>query len=267
LAKVLAARAAVASRVRLLRRSAVAAGAGGAALAAAVALVGAVLLVFHLARTGALGSVGMGGEGDAAVRGVQVHDAVRAENEDFAWEIMRRECLRGRGTNCDAVTTPPTGGAGLARPQSLVQFARVLPSAEASAASGPLPGSFGAQNLIARGGNSGGVGWRSASPALPVELAFESPHAVLVDRVAFRQTQASPPASWAKEVELLVDDASVGRWTLGQSVAAQEFPFRPARGSVARLRISSRHEADAAFTSLGAFAVGLAAADPGRLLG
>jgi len=206
-----------------------------------------------------MGSVGVGGEG--AVRGAQAHEAVRQENEDFAWEIMRKECLRGRGTNCESVLNPPSGREGLARPQSVVQYERVLPSPEAD---GPPPGSFGARNLVAFGAATG-VGWRSATAALPVELAFQSREIVLVNRVAFRQTQASPPPTWAREVELVIDDAPVGRWILAQTVAAQEFSFRPARGTAVRLRVHSRYGGE--YTSLGALAVGLANADPGRLLG
>ena len=52
------------------------------------------------------------------MRGAQLHGQVREENEDFAWEIMRKECLRGRGTNCEAVQNPASSREGLARPQS-----------------------------------------------------------------------------------------------------------------------------------------------------
>ena len=85
--------------------------------------------------------------------------------------------------------------------------------------------------------------------------------------MAFRQTQASVPESWAREAELLLSDAgpdtgfgSAGRWVLRQVRAPQQFSFRPVRARYARLRVLSRH-GEAEFVSLGAFALGMPATD------
>ncbi|MBI3970758.1 MAG: hypothetical protein HY332_05665 [Chloroflexi bacterium] len=93
-----------------------------------------------------------------------------------------------------------------------------------------------------------------------------------IERVAFRHTQASPPPSWAREVELLLSDSSategfvtVGRWDLRQHTDRQEFAFPRRTALYARIRILSRH-GDADYTSLGVFAIGVATGDPAPLL-
>jgi len=233
-----------------------------ACLGAAVA--GAAFVGPHIIRTGGLGAAGIGPEAAAAVQGAVTHGKVREENEDFAWEIMRKECLRGRGTTCEAVLTPSSGSAGRARSQSIVQFARVLPAAGADASQSPQTGSFSARNLLTDGGPSA-AGWRSSSGALPAEVTLEMRETYLIDRVAFRLTQTSPPPNWAREIELLVDERSIGRWTLRQNTTPQTFSYRPMRGRVVRVLVHSI-QGDGAYAALGGFALGVANGDPGILL-
>ena len=243
----------------LLRRSA-----GALVGSAVVGMVGSA--AWFLARSGAGPKVD--GTAAQAVRGAVTRDAVRQENEEFAAELLRKECERSRGTNCGSInpTAPPRAGG-----QTLVAFRGPLPSADADGAA-PRP-SYAARNLLNNAGPST-PGWRSVSPDFPVEIAFELAFETLVHRAAFRQTQAAPPPSWAREVELLLgagpDDPgqSAGRWTLRQTTEPQHFSFRPARARVARLRVHSRHGAagQANYTALGAFALGAATGDPGPLL-
>jgi hypothetical protein len=242
---------------------------GSRALLAAVALtivalaVGAVVM---LARSA--GGPRVDATAAEAVQGAVLHDRVRLENEDFAAEMLRKECERGRGVNCGSINPPPPPRAGQ---QTIVAFRGPLPSAEADGGE-PKP-SFAARNLINNAGPTT-PGWRSTSASLPVEIAFELDFERQVNRVAFRQTQASPPGAWAKDVELILarfrDDPGqiAGRWTLRQTTEPQHFSFRTVQARVARIRVLSRHGApgDADYTALGAFALGAATGDPGPLL-
>jgi hypothetical protein len=95
-----------------------------------------------------------------------------------------------------------------------------------------------------------------------VQLSFRLREPADLDRVAFRNTQSPPPQSWVREVEVLLSATGeeaggwipVGRWTLAQTTAPQEFTFRPTLARAVKLRVLARH-GDASFTSLGAFAI------------
>jgi hypothetical protein len=133
------------------------------------------------------------------------------------------------------------------------------------AADGSSGGTYGAIALL-RDPRGGFSGWRSQTDTLPLDLHFQLRERVVLDRVVFWHTQVSPPAAWAKEVEVLleVSDAtgqaagwrSVGRWTLRQSVDGQAFAFQPAGAQAVVVRVHSRH-GDAAYSALGAFAAGV----------
>lgn len=241
----------------------------------AAGALGAVALVLVVVAAVALARAGSGPRvdptADEAVRGVQLHERARLENEEFAAEMLRKECERGRGTSCGSMNATPPPRAGQ---QTIVAFRGPLPSAEADGGA-PRP-SFAARNLL---NNAGATtpGWRSASTSLPVEIAFELDFERQVSRAAFRQTQASPPDSWAKDVELVLarspDDPgqSAGRWTLRQTTEPQHFSFATRQARVARIRVLSRHgrhgeEGQGGYTALGAFALGAATGDPGPLL-
>lgn len=235
---------------------------GGAVVVGLLACAGAGAVV--LARTG--GGFRLDATAAEVVRGARLHESARLETEEFAAEMLRKECERGRGVGCGAINTPAPPRAGQ---QTLVQIRGPLPSTEADAAAP----SFGARNLLNNAGPTT-PGWRSASAVLPAEIALELAFETQVNRVAFRQTQASPPHSWAKDVELVLarapDDPgqSAGRWTLRQTTEPQHFSFATRQAKVARIRILSRHGApgDADYTALGAFALGAATGDPGPLL-
>lgn len=126
--------------------------------------------------------------------------------------------------------------------------------------------------VLVRDGGPNAPGWRTRTQALPDEIGFELREVVTLDRVAFCHTQTISPASWAKDVELILSASArdagfvpVGRWALAQTTEPQEFSFRPTSAKFIRLRLLSRH-GDATFTSLGAFAVGIQARDRGPLL-
>jgi hypothetical protein len=130
---------------------------------------------------------------------------------------------------------------------------------------------FAPVNLV-RGGDMGTAGWRSRSEALPQEVGFELREPVTLDRLAFRQTPAAPPESWAREVEVLLSASdrdsglvSAGRWILARTTAPQEFSFRPTLARFVRLRLLARH-GEAPFISLGAFAIGAQGRDQQALL-
>lgn len=201
------------------------------------------------------------------VRGVQVGSEVRQENVEFAFELLRKNCERTRARGCEDLLNPPPPVC--ARPETIVQIARVVPN-DASAGAGP-GATFAAQNLLSNGGSIA-PGWRSPGPALPQELTFELRASNLVDQIALRQTQASAPRTWAREVELELSDGapagafhSAGHWTLAQTTDPQQFAFPPMRARYARLRILSRH-GDGEYASLGALALGARTGDPGPLL-
>ncbi|MBI3974542.1 MAG: hypothetical protein HY332_24970 [Chloroflexi bacterium] len=122
-----------------------------------------------------------------------------------------------------------------------------------------------ALNLTRRG--QGTLGWRSRSHVLPVQIGFDLGGVARLDRVAFQHTPASPPASWAREVSVLLStqapDAGyyrVGRWTLTPSTAPQEFTFWETSARYVRLCIHSTH-GTADFASLGAVAFGVYSSD------
>ena len=84
--------------------------------------------------------------------------------------------------------------------------------------------------------------------------------------MAFWQTAAAPPASWARDVILLVsatapdrDYRMAGRWTLGQTTDVQPFSFVAVRARYVRLCLQSRHggPGNADFVSLGGFTLGV----------
>ncbi|MBI3974545.1 MAG: hypothetical protein HY332_24985 [Chloroflexi bacterium] len=77
----------------------------------------------------------------------------------------------------------------------------------------------------------------------------------------FAQSEAEPPETWAKEVEVWIsstDDESqmtrAGRWTLAQTAEPQEFGFARATVRRVRLRILTNY-GSAAYTSLDEFAL------------
>ncbi|HEX2032870.1 MAG TPA: hypothetical protein VHS99_01675 [Chloroflexota bacterium] len=114
--------------------------------------------------------------------------------------------------------------------------------------------------------------WQSQTDAVPVQLSFTLREPAVLDRVAFRHTQASPPPSWAREVEVLLSAAEgdagwvpAGRWTLAQTTAPQEFSFRPTLTRRIRVRLLSRY-GEAVSTSLGTFAIGVQVRDRSPLL-
>ncbi|MGI8424949.1 MAG: hypothetical protein ACR2NO_12700 [Chloroflexota bacterium] len=208
-----------------------------------------------------------GGRIEDLAEGVRRAAAVRERQEEIDESVVglrRRECQR--------YPTNP-GCADLLSPQQAPRSRGVAPLVRAVASEGTeVGGRFGAGNLLRDDGPEVQVGWRSTSAALPQELTFELRQEALLDRVAFRQTQASVPESWAREVELLLSDAgpdsgfaSAGRWVLRQAVAPHQFSFRPLLARYARVRVHSRH-GDADFVSLGALALGMNATDQLPLL-
>jgi hypothetical protein len=143
-----------------------------------------------------------------------------------------------------------------------------------SADDGSTSGPFGLLSLIETTGPDA-AGWRSRTDALPVTLRFSLRDSVVLDRAAFRQTEASPPPFWARDVELLLsatgEDAGwipVGRWALAQTLAPQEFSYRPTLAKAIQVRVLSRHGSlvEASFTSLGTFAIGRQIQDHSPLL-
>jgi len=226
-------------------------------LAAATAAVATVVIA---AACGALGGADL-------AEGVQRASGVRERQQEIDESVMglkRREC-QAHPTNpgCEALAAPQAA----TRSRGLAPFRGVVPSPGVDAT-----GRYGAGNLLRDDGADLAPGWRSASSELPLELTFELRESVLLDRVAFRQTQAAVPESWAKGVELLLSDSaaaagyvSAGRWELRQATAPQQFSFRPIKARYARLRVFSRH-GDADFVSLGALALGITATDQFPLL-
>jgi hypothetical protein len=179
--------------------------------------------------------------------------------------IQRRACQQRPNTpGCDVLMAgqPPHRSSGIAPVKGVV-----------SGANDATTGRFSADNLFRPDPSTVAPGWRSTSPVLPQEVVVELREIVLLDRLAFRQTQASVPASWAREVEVQLSASgeagafvTIGRWHLRQTTAPQEFSFRPFEARFARLRVLSRH-GDASFVSLGAVAFGKVATDHLPLLG
>lgn len=203
------------------------------------------------------------GTATAVERAAGVRQTVSEIDESVAG-LRRRECMRNPTyPGCAELLG---GSSGPARPRAAAPMRAVAAEDGAS-----LGGPFAAHNLL-RDDASLSVGWRSATARLPQDLTFELRQMVTVDRAAFRHLQASPPASWAREVELLLSDVaadagflSVGRWPLRQTTAPQEFSFQLTKARYARLRILSRH-ADAGYVALGEFALGVAGPDRSPLL-
>lgn len=222
--------------------------------------VGTVLLLGMVILVIASGCTGFSGRDAAeAVQRVESERANQDAIEEFAVELKRKECQRfPTNPGCEAFTAPR----GEPRSRAIVPLTRVL-----EAEGIDVSGRYGARNLLRDNGPDATPGWRSTSATLPQELTLELRHSLLVDRVAFRQTQASVPESWVRDVELLLSQsasesgyASVGRWTLRQVTAPQEFSFRPVQARFARLRVLSRH-GEAEYVALGAFALGTASTD------
>lgn len=107
------------------------------------------------------------------------------------------------------------------------------------------------------------AGWRSTSSVLPQQVGFALRQTVTLDRVAFWQTTASPPESWARDLTLLVsatapdgDYRLAGRWTLGHVMDVQAFSFVAIQARYVRLCFQSRH-GNAGVVSLGGFTLGV----------
>ncbi len=121
---------------------------------------------------------------------------------------------------------------------------------------------FDPMNLV-RSHGSGDPGWRSQSAVLPQQVGFALRQAVVIDRVAFWQTSASPPAAWVRDVTLLAsatmpnaDFRMAGRWTLSATTDVQTFSFVAIRARYLRLCFQSRH-GNADFVSLGGVMFGV----------
>ncbi len=115
--------------------------------------------------------------------------------------------------------------------------------------------------------DEGSPGWRSHTAVLPQQVGYDLGGLAIVDRVAFRQTPLAPPASWAREVSLLLStkapDAGyyrVGRWALAPTLAPQEFIFVETPARYARVCILSTY-GTADFASLGAVVLGAFTSD------
>jgi hypothetical protein len=210
-------------------------------------------------------SAGTAGDGQAIMEGVKNLQQAQQDFGDFGAEQQRLDCARRTGQDCPEFRPTP---AIRAKPQTIVAV-REVTAAFAGGIADPS-GQFAARNLLANDGPTT-PGWRTAGSALPQELTFQFQSIGLVDHAAFRLSQASPPASWAKDVELLLSPSasgpytSVGTWTLRQTTDPQQFTFVPRQAGYARLRIVSRY-GDSSYTALGAVAFGIATGDPGALL-
>lgn len=217
-------------------------------------------------------SAGTAADSRTILEGAKNLQQAQQDFADFAAEQQRLDCARGvdmrgpSGGNCEQIQPTPIIRA---KPQTIVQVRRVTAAGVAAGIADP-GGQFAPMSLLTNDGPST-PGWRSATSALPQELTFELASVALVDHIAFRQTQASQPASWAREVELLLSAGaagpytSVGTWTLAQATDPQQFSFLPKQAGYARLRVLSRY-GDASYTALGAVAFGIATGDPGTLL-
>ena len=110
-------------------------------------------------------------------------------------------------------------------------------------------------------------GWRSQTALFPQQVGFELRGEIGIDRVAFLHSAATPRDTWAKEVALSLstdgpDDGfySVGRWTLAQTTAPQEFVFFGTAARYVRVCFYANYGSNEA-VSLTTLALGAATAD------
>src|SRR6266542_3511374 len=111
-------------------------------------------------------------------------------------------------------------------------------------------------------------GWRSQTGLLPQQVGYELRAAIPIDRVAFQQSPALPRGTWARDVGLLLsvtapDSGSyqVGRWTLAQTTAPQEFTFVETLARYARVCLYANYGSQE-YVSLGAMVLGVTPPSP-----
>lgn len=188
-----------------------------------------------------------------------------------------RYCSGGDGTTgnpgvAPAGGAPPTrGGPVLTAPTGalVAAMASYLPDTllhDDRLAGTPIARSpFDPLNLIVyRGGYTAQPpGWRSQTGLFPQQVGFALVGNVPIERVAFQHTAAFPPESWVKEVSLLLSTEAadrgfshVGRWTLAQTTAPQEFWFVETPARYARICLYANY-GSREFVSLGALVLGV----------
>jgi hypothetical protein len=163
------------------------------------------------------------------------------------------------GPAANPVITAPTGAlvatvAGIL-PDTLLRDDRLSGTPTANSPLDPM-------NLVPyRGGYL--RGWHSQTGLFPQQVGYELRGTVTVDRVAFQQAGTLPRESWAHEVGLSLSTAApdagfylVGRWTLAQTLAPQEFTFFETPARYARICLYSSHGGKE-FVSLGAVVLGV----------
>ncbi len=228
--------------------------------------VGTVILVV-LGGAVALASAGKSVGGTAVSRAFADEPALRQRL------VAGRFCAGGDGVSGD-VPVPRPGGPSRPGPTQRVPvtgaaaaaFFAVLPDTllkDDRLASTPLSTDpFDPMNAV-RLGPGTPVGWRSRTTVFPQQLGYELRGQVEVDRVGFRHAPTSAPASRAREVSLLLSTEGsdrgfyqVGRWTLSQDTAPQEFLFFETPASYVRVCLYGNY-GDSESVSLGVLALGI----------
>lgn len=157
-----------------------------------------------------------------------------------------------------ASSAPPAGGTPSAVPTRMVNLVQPeimgVMRFEAAAGTDPRPLTDG---LV---GPSAPV-WRSQHGFTAADLLMPVRREFRINRVLFAHAEAAPPETWARDVDVSVsltrdfaEPFVLGRWTLRQTAASQEFRVAPAQVSSVRLRILSNH-GSAEYTSLAEFAL------------